>query len=130
MDLDDKGMCFACGMNNPIGLRLNFRLDGDRCVAEFVPKHEHQGYDNIIHGGIISTLLDEAMAKIVYMKGFPCVTAQLNVRFRKAAHAGDVLSVYGWITGEQRHRIIDCAAEVRDVDQQVIADATARMMRM
>jgi hypothetical protein len=53
-------MCFVCGIDNPIGLHLSFYTDDEgRCVARFRPKPEHQGYPGHLHGGIISTLLDE-----------------------------------------------------------------------
>jgi acyl-coenzyme A thioesterase PaaI-like protein len=53
-------MCFVCGIHNPIGLHLSFYTDEKgRCIARFQPKPEHQGYPGQLHGGIISTLLDE-----------------------------------------------------------------------
>jgi acyl-coenzyme A thioesterase PaaI-like protein len=53
-------MCFLCGINNPIGLKLKFCTDGeDRCIARFRPGQEHQGYPGQLHGGIISALLDD-----------------------------------------------------------------------
>ena len=52
-------MCFVCGVENPIGLKLFFYTDDeDRCTARFRPKPEHQGYPGHLHGGIISTVLD------------------------------------------------------------------------
>jgi acyl-coenzyme A thioesterase PaaI-like protein len=53
-------MCFLCGTENPIGLHLRFYTDDEgRCIARFRPKPEHQGYPGQLHGGIISSLLDE-----------------------------------------------------------------------
>jgi acyl-coenzyme A thioesterase PaaI-like protein len=53
-------MCFVCGIENPIGLHLAFYTDDERrCIAHFWPRAEHQGYPGHLHGGIISTLLDE-----------------------------------------------------------------------
>jgi hypothetical protein len=53
-------MCFVCGIDNPIGLHLSFYTDDEgRCVARFRPRPEHQGYPGHLHGGLISTLLDE-----------------------------------------------------------------------
>ena len=58
--------CFGCGRLNPCGLKLEFsELDGDY-VTHFTGRPEHQGYDGIMHGGIISTLLDEIMARYIY----------------------------------------------------------------
>jgi acyl-coenzyme A thioesterase PaaI-like protein len=53
-------MCFVCGIDNPIGLHLAFYTDDEgRCIARFRPKPEHQGYPGQLHGGVISSLLDE-----------------------------------------------------------------------
>ena len=55
----NSSMCFLCGINNPIGLKLKFYTDGDdQCIAHFRPRPEHQGYPGQLHGGIISALLD------------------------------------------------------------------------
>jgi acyl-coenzyme A thioesterase PaaI-like protein len=52
-------MCFLCGIENPIGLKLKFYTDDEgRCIARFRPRPEHQGYPGQLHGGIISALLD------------------------------------------------------------------------
>jgi acyl-coenzyme A thioesterase PaaI-like protein len=52
-------MCFVCGIENPIGLKLKFYTDDEgRCIGRFQPRPEHQGYPGHRHGGIISTLLD------------------------------------------------------------------------
>lgn len=130
MDLQDEGMCFACGPNNPIGLKLEFAFEGNKYVARFIPLSEHQGYDNITHGGIIGTLLDEAMAKLVYAKGYMAVTAQLSIKYRKPAHTGEVLIVSGWIKSEPKSRIIDCASEIRNPQGILIAEAEGRMFKV
>ena len=54
--------CFDCGDDNPIGLHLRFAPDGDGVITSFIPGPEHQGFHDVVHGGIISSVLDEAMA--------------------------------------------------------------------
>lgn len=130
MKLQDEGMCFACGPKNPIGLKLDFNFQDGIYSAKFIPLPEHQGYDNITHGGIISTLLDEAMAKLVYAKGILAVTAQLEIKFKKPSYTGEELIVSGWIIDEPRKRIIDCAAEIRNTSGELKAEASGRMMRV
>lgn len=122
-------MCFACGPGNPIGLKLKFAFEGGKYVARFTPRTEHQGYDNIAHGGIITTLLDEAMAKLVYTLDNLAVTAELKVRFKKPALVGKELTVIGWIESEA-HRIINCAAEIRNSNGELIAEASGKMMKV
>ena len=74
--------CFVCGESNPIGLRLRFETDGRMVQTRFVPRPEHIGFKQTVHGGLIATLLDEAMvwACAVQTKRF-AFCADLNVRF-------------------------------------------------
>jgi acyl-coenzyme A thioesterase PaaI-like protein len=61
-------MCFVCGIENPIGLKLKFYTDDEgRCIARFQPKPEHQGSPGHLHGGLISTLLYIAMKPVYPM---------------------------------------------------------------
>ena len=61
--------CFACGTANPIGLNLEFYAESDKIFSEITPGKYHVGWADIIHGGIISTLLDEVMSwTILYFK--------------------------------------------------------------
>lgn len=125
----DGGTCFACGASNPIGLKLQFKFEGDRFVTRFTPRQEHQGYDNITHGGIVSTLLDEAMAKLVYENGDLAVTAEMSIRFRKPAIVGEELTVAGWVVSRAK-RIIECAAEARNPNGELVAEAVGKMFKV
>ena len=129
MQLSDEGMCFACGPNNPIGLKLQFEFEDGKYVARFTPKREHMGYSGITHGGIMSTLMDEAMARMVYAMGHWAVTADMQVRFKKPAPVGEELIVSGWLISE-RGRIINCAAEARNANGDLIIEATGKMMKV
>src|SRR4030065_586627 len=93
MELIDDNYCFVCGKKNPIGLKLDFSFDGKTITTEFVPQKEHQGYFNIVHGGIISTLLDEVMVKLAIEMGMPAVTAHMDIRLRKALDIGKKITV-------------------------------------
>lgn len=83
----DQNMCFGCGPNNPAGLKLTFEEDDERLYASWVPSPHFQGYINVLHGGIIATLLDEAAAWCVYVKaGTSGVTSSMTVRYLKPVH--------------------------------------------
>lgn len=120
--------CFVCGADNPQGLRLRFRLNGDVVEAEYTPRTEHIGFRGIIHGGILSTVLDEVMvwAASVPKKRFH-FAAELNVRFVKPVMAGRPLLLEGRIAGD-RGRLIETAGELRDADGQVFARGSAKYM--
>ena len=75
--------CFACGLDNPYGLKLDFRIEGDRFVTETTLVREYQSYTGVAHGGIVSTLLDEAMGGYLVALGEKAVTGRLSVRYRR-----------------------------------------------
>lgn len=80
--LEDNDLCFACGKNNPIGLKLTFSLVQGEAQGTFVPHQNHQGYQGMMHGGLVATLLDEVMAHYLRLKGNTGVTGRLEIRFR------------------------------------------------
>lgn len=129
-ELVTYGNCFVCGENNPGGLRLNFEIDREKQTLKttFVASSVYQGYDGIVHGGIISTLLDEAMAKLAYELGYNAITASLEIRFKKPVPILERLTVYGEIT-EVKRRIVKAKALVTKGDGTVLAAATSTLMR-
>lgn len=118
--------CFACGPDNPISLKLQFREEGDRYCSDFVGGQEHQSYDGIMHGGIISTLLDEIMGGYLYAKGYRAVTAKLEVRYRKPTPIGEHLNIEGWIVGN-RGTMYDLASKITLDDGTVTAEGKAKI---
>ena len=60
--------CFGCSPHNPAGLQMEFFLDGEDVVAKWHPKEHFMGFDNILHGGIRATLIDEIAAWVVFLK--------------------------------------------------------------
>jgi uncharacterized protein (TIGR00369 family) len=124
------GNCFVCGEKNPGGLRLNFQIDQEKQTLRttFVPGPVYQGYDGIVHGGILSTLLDEAMAKLSYELGYNAVTASLEIRFKKPAPILEPLLVYGEIT-EVKGKIVRAKASITREDGTVLAVGTSTLMR-
>ncbi|HWR37909.1 MAG TPA: PaaI family thioesterase [Patescibacteria group bacterium] len=118
--------CFACGPANPIGLKLEFQEMQDTYCAKFVAGPEHQGYDGIVHGGIVSTLLDEVMARYIFVKGVNAVTARLEVRFRQPTPIAQELTITAKIAGKTRN-IYDMTADVRLPDGTVTAQGKAKV---
>jgi uncharacterized protein (TIGR00369 family) len=112
--------CFGCGTRNPIGLHLKFEEVEGKYVTTFTAGSEHQSYDGIVHGGIISTLLDEVMARYISEQGIKAVTARLDVRFRQATPIGQELIISGWVTG-QRSNMYEMAGEIKLPDGTVTA---------
>lgn len=116
--------CFVCGKDNPIGLHLSFRVENDTYVTTFTPGPEHQSYDGVLHGGIISTLLDEITAGYLYAKGLKAITAKLEVRFRAPTPIAQPLTVRGWIVGKKRS-MYEMAGSISLPDGTVTAEGKA-----
>ncbi len=112
MSVQFQRTCFGCGVDNPDGLQLQFHVDPDGVVAAcWVPNTKWEGLRGIVHGGIVTTLLDEAMAKAVAATGYKMMTADLRVRFRQYAKTGELLRLRGWIV-RNRKRLIEAEAAV------------------
>ncbi len=128
-NLSDDGYCFVCGPNNPIGLKLDFSFDGKTIKTGFVPRKEHQGYVDIVHGGIISTLLDEVMVKLAIELGMPAVTAQMDIRLKKALKVGQKITVSAEIIKDTKKVLTSYAKAVTD-ENIIIADATGKLIKI
>jgi uncharacterized protein (TIGR00369 family) len=115
--------CFACGSENPVGLHLSFESTPSGVIAYFTPTKEYQGFVNILHGGITSTLLDEAMANAVLVKGHQGVTARMEVKFKRPVVMGEQLCVKGEIV-LAKGRLIKTYGEIAQ-NGQIAATAAA-----
>ncbi len=127
-NLEDDHYCFVCGEKNPYGLHLHFSLHDGKVMTEFIPQKIHQGYKDIIHGGIISALLDEAMVKTALLQGMPAVTAEITVRFRNPLMAGERVSVEASILNMNK-KIIETSSVIKRGDNTVIAEGRAKLLR-
>jgi len=92
-------LCFACGQENPVGLKLKPVHDGEKVTAEFTAGEFHQGWDNAIHGGILYTLLDEVAAYAILCHGIEFgVTARSEIRFKQVAPINEPIQASAWVT--------------------------------
>lgn len=127
-NLQDDNYCFACGESNPSGLHLKFSIETGKASAEFVPQKVHQGYKDIIHGGIISTILDEAMVKASLMQGIPAVTVEITVRFKNVLFTGEKVIVEALIEKKNR-KIIEASSVLKKPGGMIIAEGRAKLLR-
>ena len=125
--LQDDRRCFACGPENPNGLHMQFEYSEGVASCTVVPGHAFAGWSNIMHGGVVATLLDEAMAHATLTTGERAVTARLEVRFRKAVPTGVPLVVEGRVTG-RRGRVLEVSGILRGADGTVYANAQSRFV--
>ena len=123
---EGTNQCFGCGLENPIGLKLKFECGDGRAMAEFTSSELHQGWPGFVHGGILFTLLDEAMAYTFYPEGLKGVTAKAEVRFRQPVPIGETLVVEAAIAKRSR-RLIESKATISLRDGIVVAEGKALM---
>lgn len=109
--LEATGSCFGCGERNPGGLRLCFEVDRAARTLRTTCRLPdiYQSWEGILHGGLVATLLDEAMGKLAQELGHPALTASLEVRFRRPARVGEPITVEAAIDSLDR-RIIRARA--------------------
>lgn len=120
--------CFACSPDNARGLQLEFQQSEDGAVvAEWIPEADLEGYRGIVHGGLVSTVLDEAMAKVVAATGSEALTAELHVRFRQQVRSGAPAQVRGWIESRNR-RLLKTEASLMGQDGEELAHAWAMFL--
>lgn len=122
-----------CGRDNHTGLRAHWfseRSSGE-ARAEICVGEQFNGYPGVVHGGIVASLLDEAMARSLLVEGgFDdlLVTAKLEVVFRRPTPTGVPLAVAGRIVHRSGTRA-QASAELRLADGTVTAQAEALLAR-
>jgi uncharacterized protein (TIGR00369 family) len=106
--------CFGCGLDNSDGLRLEFYREEDGTVVCFVEiPSKYEGPPNYVHGGVIATLLDEAMSKAVRAKNVPAMTRSMEIDYRRPVPSRTPLRIEGVLvrSEERKHwteaRILD-----------------------
>lgn len=125
----DDGNCFACGPDNPVGLRLQFgrAADGDGVRAGVTLAPQYQGWRGIAHGGIVMALLDEAMAHAAGFAGHRGVTASVSVRFRKPVPLEEPVEVRGRIAW-QRRNVLGVQATIFDGRGNVLVESEGHVV--
>lgn len=97
--------CFGCGPENVDGLQLTFRATREGVSAEWAPSDRWQSFPGVTHGGVIATVLDEAMSKAIAAGGSPAFTAELRVRYRQPVVTGEEQYIRGWIVSRRKRMI-------------------------
>jgi uncharacterized protein (TIGR00369 family) len=122
--------CFVCGRDNPRGLRIKVKYFPDEMAAEtrLALAKEYQGWADVIHGGILSTLLDEMMAHAVWRFAGPGVTLSMEVRFHHPLKPDETIRVKGVLAHGNSSRRTAQAEIIRENDNQRIATAKSRFL--
>jgi len=105
-------MCFGCGPEHPAGFRLAFEREGDEVVSRFTPRDIHQGPPGIMHGGLVSTVADEAAAwALIAFRGKFGFTTSFECKFRRAVRIGVLTEARAKLTRDA-HRIVKSAVRI------------------
>ncbi len=97
--------CFACGSGNPCGLHMEFFTDGERLYSTVTPPPHTSGWENLLHGGIISTMLDEIMVwTAIHLLQKVILTKSMQVEFLRPIRVDNQLNVQGWVDGQENER--------------------------
>jgi uncharacterized protein (TIGR00369 family) len=119
--------CFGCGEDNPRGLQLGplAQIQDGQIHIEYEVPSDFDGFDGIVHGGIVATMLDEAMGmactRIHEIRG--AVTANMNITFRSPVRSGKPIRI--WARSDRDERKFNCSAEILDENDKVLAEATS-----
>lgn len=126
--IESHANCLLCGDKHPDGFHLRFRPDGAGGVTgAFRGRVELQGYDGLLHGGVIAALLDAAMTNCLFARGIEAVTGELAVRYRHPTPCEAALELSARLVGE-RTRLFRLEAELRR-DGVIMASASAKFLR-
>ncbi len=113
--------CLGCGDQNPASLGLRMRRDGDRIRGQITVDRRHEGAPGFVHGGAVSTILDDALGSVLMILERPAVTAKLEVNYRRPALIGRRFEVEAWAERTEGRKLY-LAGEIRD-QGELIADA-------
>ena len=118
--------CFGCAPNNPFGLHMEFFEEGDDVVSVWHPNRHYQGWVDTMHGGILSTLIDETCGWVVFRKrqtsGF---TVSLNIRYRKAISTNEPQLTIRARIDKQMRNLLYINAEILNASGEVCTEGSA-----
>lgn len=122
----DDGHCIACGKHNPIGMKLEFHVDGERLWTEWSSDKRFQGYADVLHGGMIALVLDETMVNLPWKTlGRPVVSAEMKIRFVRPAKVGERLRFSAWAETRGK-RLWLVRGEAHGQDGSLVAESSAK----
>lgn len=124
--------CFACGLANPIGLKLKFyETAPGEVTVDHIVSDEYQGYPGMVHGGVVAAMLDEVAGR-TQMGGNPTrfmFTARLDIRYRQNVPTGQPLHLVGR-SGKVKKRTATASAQLFGPDGALLAEAEALLVNI
>jgi len=126
-ELPHTHFCFVCGESNAVGLKLRFTTDGRVVQTRFRLRDTHIGFRGVVHGGILTTVMDEIMvwACAVPMRRF-AFCAELTARFLNPVKPDDEIIATGELLANRKNRIFEAKAVLASPSGQTFAEATGK----
>jgi len=123
----NNGKCFVCGKKNDVGLKLNFETDKEKRTAfcRTMISDKFEGWAGVIHGGIIASILDDAMVHACLSMDVTCVTAELIVRYKQSVPSGREIEISSEV--KKKIPLMICTEAAIKVDGVIAATAKAKM---
>ena len=129
MQQPDSNACFVCGKQNPHGLKLDFAEVDGRVETTFIAGAEHQGWPGYVHGGILYTVLDEAMGRVGFTIDAWTMSGRVEIRYRNPASIGTPIRFIGTLVRD-RGRGLEVKGEAQLPDGTVVAEVTGIYVRV
>ena len=128
LELPQSANCLVCGRQNPHGLRLRLRVEPDTglVITELVPGPQHVGFEGMVHGGLLATVLDEAMTWAATWKNKRfCYCGELTTRFRNSLRPGQTLRVEALVEFS-RPKLVEVAGKIFDHTGRLAATSSGK----
>jgi len=118
--------CFACGTENPIGLNLSFYRQGEYICSDISLEKDYEGWENMAHGGIVSTLLDEVMSwTVIYFRRIFFVTRRMKIKYIKPVPLYRILTVKGKMIEGENRRLCKAKGLIQDEEKNTLVRGEA-----
>ncbi|MBE0432960.1 PaaI family thioesterase [candidate division WOR-3 bacterium] len=121
--------CFACGTGNKNGLHLDIVEHDSGVQATIDPPPWSAGYRDVVHGGIVATILDELAVWAAFKAGHRSVTAELAMRMKDPMKIGQTYTADARVVNI-KHRLIAAESRILDRHRALIASATVKLLKI
>jgi uncharacterized protein (TIGR00369 family) len=120
------GNCFGCSQKNQDGLQLQVHLSEDRCYSNTIVSEKFCGFDGIVHGGIIATLLDEisAWTLVVHISKL-CVTQETKLRYYYPVATNKPITVEAKIINQTENNALT-RSFIKNMDGKILAESESK----
>lgn len=116
--------CFGCSPGNPLGLKMSFFEEEERVLSYWDPRDEYQGFNDVLHGGIQATLMDELASWYIFVKmGTSGMTEGLNIRYHHAVRTSAGRITLTAELKEERKRRADILVRLYQGDEELKSES-------